>query len=376
MEIDTFSIHCDELIGLIWAQLSRYDKMHLRLTSKSVSRSSDMLVTRLSEPLDWMRCTNSASAFERAVDRFPNLRMVVNSFMENSDVRALSKLRQLEKITSPSTSSTYGSSSRFINLPRISPHDRLDLSPLTSCLRLQHLEITMLKPCSLDISPLASCTHLKRLELRDKCVIHSNFSTLATCTALQYLSLRDCYTLAETLELAAFHELRTLHVLHCHLLQTINLSQCSALSELLVCYCPKLERLEAPQNGFPNLEKSNLCGCTAMSDLAFVMDSLMLLSLSCHQTNVRGLQPLEGLLGLKTLNISGCPVSSLSPLSSCLSLTSLSMTGCVLVSDVSPLADLRYLTFLDIRGCELVTDWSVLRHVQNLLFGIAHVDGS
>ncbi|MFX0174519.1 MAG: hypothetical protein ACFE9L_21790, partial [Candidatus Hodarchaeota archaeon] len=73
--------------------------------------------------------------------------------------------------------------------------NEVDLSPLSSCLNLKNLQLSMNELITLDLSPLAACTNLESLSLYNYQLREVDLSPLAHCKKFSDLRIEDSVTL-------------------------------------------------------------------------------------------------------------------------------------------------------------------------------------
>jgi internalin A len=125
----------------------------------------------------------------------------------------------------------------------------------------------------------------------------------------------------------------------------------------------------APLRGLVGLTSLDLSGCERLSDVSALSGLTALTSLnlsSCEQ--LLDVSALSGLTALTSLKLIGCEqLSDVSALSGLTALTSLNLSFCMQLSDVSALSGLTALTSLDLLGCSHVKTFAPLRPLLDKL---------
>jgi len=247
-----------------------------------------------------------------------------------SDLDALSPLVNLERFSAGSLGSPSPRLDFLRNCPalrelRLIATTTLDLAPLAGCLRLGRLSISCSRPPVLGgsrpvglvnlekLSNLKSLTHLSLDNMRSDC-----FETVREWSALTFVQLID----TSLNNLAGFDRLQNLDHLNIRAAPVSDLSPLAGL--------PRLRKLGA--------------ATTAISDVAplSTISSLEEIDISC--TAVADFRPLAK-LGLKSFDLSGCPVHDIGSLSSCVALQNVSLndTHVTSVEPILRLSELRRL---------------------------------
>eukprot|EP00798_Chlamydomonas_sp_ICE-L_P027486 gene27486-biopygen3334 len=143
----------------------------------------------------------------------------------------------------------------------------LDLSPLSKCIGLRNLEISLSNKRVADLSPLAACQCLEGLDIR-LCVALTSLFPLAHCTNLRDLNLSRT-KITDLLPLSSCKELRSIK---CAKSGVSNLSPLSA--------CVKLLEVD--------------CSQTKVSDISPLSACLRLDEVNCKETSVRDISSLAG----------------------------------------------------------------------------------
>ncbi|MEW6664614.1 MAG: leucine-rich repeat domain-containing protein [Thermodesulfobacteriota bacterium] len=246
---------------------------------------------------------------------------------------------------------SFASANPNVEVLKLDRRDQItDLSPLSAMKNLKDLSLAWCEKVR-DLTPLSALTGLKKLNLhkcdsvRDLGPIRSLqnlvFLSLPPTTTneqlsrvisglaqLETLSMGSCYSITDLSPLAGLAKLRNLTLDHNH-----QLSDISPLAHL-----PRLERLTLtytqvsnlhPIAGLGNLKRLVLWGNTRIENLSALenLRSLAVLSLSgCKQ--ITDISHVARLTGLKTLDISRCPIQDISPLGVLAGLESLDLRGC------------------------------------------------
>ncbi len=218
------------------------------------------------------------------------------------------------------------------------PSPRLNF--LAHCPSLRHLEL--IATTTLDLAPLAVCRDLTRLSI--SCSRHpvdlENLSALAGLRSLADVSLMTMRSDAFA-TIATWPALTSLSLFETDIDDLAGFDRLSELEWLDLHAAPVSD--PSPLVGLPRLKHLGLAK-TAIDDLAPLAGMTSLEELDVSKTRVVDLRPLAS-LGLRTLDLSGCPIADLAPVATLAALESIDVSGTSVVS-LAPLWGLERLEVL------------------------------
>ncbi|MFZ3002782.1 MAG: leucine-rich repeat domain-containing protein [Undibacterium umbellatum] len=115
------------------------------------------------------------------------------------------------------------------------------------------------------------------------------------------------------------------------------------------------------------LESLELKQCPWLTDISILQSLPQLRNLVVQSSRLIDIKPLEALISLQSLDLSGCElISDLAPLKVLTSLQSLDLPGYGLITDLAPLKALTSLQSFNMFGCKHITDLVPLQTLTNL----------
>lgn len=223
----------------------------------------------------------------------------------------------------------------------------IDFTPLSTCTRLQFLDLSMSSRWTtstqyLSIPSHLPFLHLTHLDLSSSCIRHLN--PLAGSTCLKFLNIYDTYTSS-----------------------LLPLNTCTNLTSLYAGNCGPLAGLSTPLSGFTKLRHLSLRRIAELPGIAALASCIHLEALEIADNGwLADIGVLTVFTCLTSLHLRGCyGIRDYSPVSLCTSLTALDF-WCV-ESNVKLLANLRGMKILCLRG-------STLLHNINSLIGMCHLE--
>ena len=220
----------------------------------------------------------------------------------------------------------------------------------------------------IDLSPIAELTNLESFGVQnayaeyDQIIdlkpllgltklknlsISGNFSDLSPLSQLTSLETLwiDSENIVDISPISSLTNLRTLRVM-CESTRPVDIKGLQALAELA-----GLKRL--------------ILDYTAITYIPSLKKLTSLEELFLNNTMIDDISPLDGLVSLTHLNISDTLVSDISVLAGLTSLKTLVMCN-LSITDLSPLSGLTSLEYLDIRGCDNIKDLTPVKNLPNL----------
>ncbi|GLU04981.1 hypothetical protein SLE2022_221060 [Rubroshorea leprosula] len=223
----------------------------------------------------------------------------------------------------------------------------------STCLKHLHLESC---PKLQSIPSLEGLVSLKTVIITRCHELEHLPSGLSSCTALEKLKIWGCSNLVSIpVELKQLQSLVELIFRDCPKLKFICLEGLVSLKTLNVTKCDELERLPSGLSSCTALEKLQIRECSNLVSIPEELKQLQsLVELVFENCPKLKFIPLEGLVSLKTLNVTECDELERLPsgLSSCTALEKLKIMTCSnLVSIPEELKQLQSLVELEFWGC-------------------------
>ncbi|GKV29290.1 hypothetical protein SLEP1_g38228 [Rubroshorea leprosula] len=273
------------------------------------------------------------------------------------DISGLLSLQRLHVHGCDEVTSLGDGDGAFTSLKQLSIYscgklERVLVSGLSSLKKLSIVDCSVINSIG---DCLSSSTCLKKLCLLS--VPKLKFiPSLEGLVSLKTIDIRDCNELGH-LNLEGLVSLKTIDIRDCNELGHLNLEGLVSLKTIDIIDCNELERLSGGLSSCTALEKLKIRKCSNLVSIPIELKQLQsLVELEfwvCPKLEF--IPSLEGLVSLKTLNISYCEELERLPsgLSSCTALEKLQIHGCSnLVSIPEELKQLQSLVELDIEGCQ------------------------
>jgi hypothetical protein len=295
------------------------------------------------------------------------------SFLDLDPVKELTTLRDLMIAMLPSledlspisslsslVSLTIGSCQKIKSLEPVSKLRNLQIAKIHgfgNC--LSYLNTSVLTELALD-EPLpeqdqlnlAECSNLQTFEIQSRKpgIVGQNLTSLVNFHALENLQSLSFHSIDPTPCIYELSDLSSLRRLFIDVPEiTLNLDFLAPLENLreLDLRVSTLENLLPLEN---NIRLHSLSLCSHSDSASF------------------GLEPLENLTSLKSLRISGCPVTDLSPIAKLNNLKKLAIINCPSIKNISALAKLSSLNRFEFINCTVSPDLNIFKNHADLQY--------